>query len=233
MENYYESIIAEIRECIEKGEYEQAQYLLKKEMSMPYIPEDIEKQFREIQKDIRYGLSEKKERTESSLDTLLDGLRGDAMAQLTSVNALAQRNLRDIIPEIQEYLAGDPFPEAACFLIDAIGRQELEDEFTYNHDGMEYTFWGDSVTPAAQSKGYQEALSYLYEWLGLKYPSVYEMAKKLLAHEVYMFLPLSYGEGEGKYLALQVGEQICDMLGEEELKQQIQILAGRPAYTEA
>lgn len=225
MENYYESIIAEMRECMAKGEYEQAQYLLKKELSMPYIPEDVEKQFHDIQKDIRYGISEKKQRREFSLDAILEGLHKDELSQLNSVNALAQRNLRELVPEIQEYLTGNPFPEAACFLIDAVARQELEEEFVYNRDGVEYTFWGDSVTPAAESEGYHEALSYLYEWLGIKYPSVYEMARKMLAHEVYMFLPLSYGEGEGKPLALQVSDQICDMLDDGDLKQRVHALA--------
>ena len=42
MENYYTEIIDEIKTALEKGEIEEAEYLLKKELSMPYIPQEVE-----------------------------------------------------------------------------------------------------------------------------------------------------------------------------------------------
>ena len=82
---------------------------------------------------------------------------------------------------------------------------------------MEYTFWGDAVTPVGKCEGLKEALHYLYEWLGLKYPSIYEMAKKMLIHEVYVALPLTYEKGEGKVLAYEIAENLLTMMGEEQL----------------
>lgn len=41
MDNWYEEIITEIRELIEKKEFEQASLLVRKELSMPYIPAEI------------------------------------------------------------------------------------------------------------------------------------------------------------------------------------------------
>ena len=43
MENYYDKIIAEIRTAIDDKKYGEAEYLLQRELKMPYIPEDAEK----------------------------------------------------------------------------------------------------------------------------------------------------------------------------------------------
>ena len=112
MDNWYEEIITEIRELIEKKEFEQASLLVRKELSMPYIPADIEKQLHALAKDIRYGTSENRNVQESSLDQLLIDLHGDASHQLSAVNVLCNRNLRQLIEEIQDYFNSDPFPQA-------------------------------------------------------------------------------------------------------------------------
>ena len=57
MYNWYEEIITEIRQLIEQKQYEQASALVTKELSMPYIPSDIEKQLQQLQKSIRFGKS--------------------------------------------------------------------------------------------------------------------------------------------------------------------------------
>lgn len=53
MENYYNEIIEEIKNAIKKGEIEEADYLLKKELSMPYIPQDVETELYKLKKILR------------------------------------------------------------------------------------------------------------------------------------------------------------------------------------
>ena len=55
MENYYTEIIDEIKTALEKGEIEEAEYLLKKELSMPYIPQEIEVEFSKLRKEKTNG----------------------------------------------------------------------------------------------------------------------------------------------------------------------------------
>lgn len=216
MENYYEEIIREIRSCIEKKEYDEALSLLKKELSMPYIPQDIESQLNDLMREVRFEISDKKQNTESSLDTLLDQLHGDAQMQLSAAAQLSKRNLRECVEDIQNYLQSDPFEEAAALLIESIAEQEIQEEFIWVRNGVEYAFYGDSLIPCAQSKGFLKANAYLKEWFD-KYLDMYEMAKTLLIHEVYMFLPLSYEEEEGMSLAFEIFENVCEMMGQDEL----------------
>lgn len=220
MENYYEQLLKEIDEAIEKKEYEEALYLLKKEFKMPYIPGDIEKELNERYKTVQFYMHDKEEEQTASLDHLLELLHGDARAQLSAVSQLGKVNLRDCIEEIQDYLQSDPYEDAAAFLIECIAEQEIPDEFTWNRNGVEYTFYGDSVTPCSESKGFQKANAYLQEWFD-KNVDMYTLAKTLLTHRVYMFLPLSYEEAEAEALAFEIFEDICKMMGQDQLLSEV------------
>lgn len=221
MDNWYEEIITEIRQLIEQKQYEQASALVTKELSMPYIPSDIEKQLQQLQKDIRYGKSENRVVQESSLDQILMDLYGDASRQLAAVNALMGRNLRQLTDEIQAYFNSDPFPQAQALLINAIASQQIEEEFTVIKDGLEYTFDGDCVVPVDQCEGFVTARQYMQEWLGNKYPSVYELAMKVLVSAIYMNLPLTYEKEEGRDLAYECACQVADLLQDEVLQEQL------------
>lgn len=223
MTNYYDEMIAEIKQNIADGDYAQAFATIKNELSMPYIPEDTEKQLYALLKDLRFQMSEKRN-TERSVDDILDGLRGNSECQLISATQLIKRNLRDYIEEIQEYLKDDPYPEAAALIVEAIAEQEIQDEFIWNKDGVEYTFYGDSLVPCSHSKGFLKANALLNQWLN-KNPDMYEMAKTMLVHDVFMFLPLSYEEEEGQSLAFDILEEITRMMDRndilEDVKKQI------------
>lgn len=221
MSNYYDEILQEIKDLIDNKEYDEAYSLLRKEKSMPYIPSDVEPQLDALLKDVRFYLSDKKNNTESNLDDLLDSLKGNATEQLLACNELSKKNLRDCIPEIQEYLQSDPFSEAAAILVENIAEQSIQEEFTWNKDGVEYTFYGDSLTPCAESIGFLKALELINSWFN-KNPDMLEMAKTLLVHEVFMFLPLSYEEEDATSLAYDVSEEVCLAMQNEALLKEIQ-----------
>lgn len=221
MSNYYDEILQEIKDLIDNKEYEEAYSLLRKEKSMPYIPSDVEPQLDALLKDVRFYLSDKKNNTESNLDDLLDSLKGNATEQLLACNELSKKNLRDCIVEIQEYLQSDPFSEAAAILVENIAEQAIQEEFTWNKDGVEYTFYGDSLTPCAESIGFLKALELINSWFN-KNPDMLEMAKTLLVHEVFMFLPLSYEEEDSTSLAYDVSEEVCLAMQNEALLKEIQ-----------
>ncbi len=212
MENYYNEIIDEIKNAIDQGEIEEADYLLKKELSMPYIPQDVETELYKLKKDIAYAKSDKRNIHEESLEDLLPKLaHGKAQTQLAAANALQDRNLRSCIEDIQRYLEKDPCPEAAALIIEALAEQEIDDEFTLRKDGIEYTFFADEVVPVTKSKGLLKALDLLQDEY-LKNPSMFQLAKSILIHKVYLYLPLSYEEEEAEYLKDDVISEIEDLL---------------------
>lgn len=220
MENYYDEVIQEIKENIENKNFSEAMVLLKKELSMPYIPNDVEDKLYALLHDLKFQMSDQSNAYEKNIDDILDGLHGTSEQQLVACTQLIKRNLRDYIEDIQEYLKEDPYVDAAALLVESLAEQEIQDEFVWNKDGVEYTFYGDSITPCSKSKGFLKANQLLKHWLE-KNPDMYEMAKSLLIHEVFLFLPLSYDEEDGDSLAFDIVENICQMMGREDLLENI------------
>jgi len=212
MESYYEEIIEEIRDCIKRKEYETALSLVNKELSMPYIPAEAEEIFLQLKKDAIFSLSLKERDTEESTESLLRKLKGKPQSQLYAVSKLTDRNLHGCIDEIRDYLAKDPCVEAAALLVEGMYRQNINDEFVWMKDGVEYTFWVDSITPVEESEGFLEAMHFLDEWLSNDQPAMYELARKMLIHEAYCFLPLSYEADEGRDLAEMILKNISEMM---------------------
>lgn len=212
MENYYQDVLNQIRQAIGSGSLEDADYLIRQECAMPYIPQEVEAELRLLKRDLAYAKSERRGTdTEQSLETLLHQLKGKPQSQLAAASALAERNLRVCLDAVKDYLAKDPQPEAAALLIDAIAEQEIGEEFVYIRNGLEYTFWGDAVTPLAKSEGFIEAMQCLEDWLSRE-PDMLEMCRTMLIHECYLYLPLSYEAGEGSGIAMEMVRQVSGMM---------------------
>ena len=200
---YYDEVIEEIRTALKHGDLEEAGYLLKKEFSMPYIPKDAEESLKELEKELNYRQSEKKEPTEVSLEKLLNMLRGKPQSQLRAADLLCERNLRAIAEEIRTWLSKDPLPEAAAIIMEGLAEQEVAEEFVYTKDGVEYTFFGDALTPVFRSEGFLDAWQRLQKHY-MKEPSMKELAKTILIGKCFMALPVSYEKEEGEMLSEKV-----------------------------
>lgn len=215
MEGYYKEVLEEIRDLINDGSYEEAAFLVKKEMKMPYIPQDVEKELRIFQKEIRYEASLRKQHGEIPFDELLYGLlHGREKKQLFYAEALSKHNLRSCIDELQEYLEKDPFEEAAALLIEAIAEQEIDEEFVYNKGGVEYTFFGDEVTPVIKNAAFLECYRKLEDVL-CKNPSLCNLARSILVHDAMMQLPISIDEMEVDSIVKQVALTACKYMDDE------------------
>lgn len=221
MANYYDEILSEIEGLIHQKKLDDAMGLIKKELSMPYVPAEIEAELKQMKRDLQFQISERSGRTEVSLDVLLERLHGSQEEQLAAAAALSKRSLREFLPEIQAWLEADPFPQAGALIVEAIAEQEIGEEFTWNRGGTEYTFFGDGLTPVSESKGFLKAEQLLEDWLSNDNPDLFEMANTLLISEVYMFLPLSYDDEEGEALALQMVKQVSDMMDDGEIYRQV------------
>lgn len=212
MANYYDEILEEIEDLISRNENEEALFLIRKELNMPYVPSDFEQKFKELRSAVTASIQEKKDTKEASLDSLLRNLRGSESAQIAAASALSQRNLRDCIMEIRMYLANEPCPEAAALIMEAIAEQEIKEDFRLVTNGIEADFYGDSLIPVAKSGGFRKAYACLKKWLENDNPGMLEMCRTLLTRQVFMALPLSYDADEGEDLALGVLEEVSGMM---------------------
>ena len=229
MENYYQEMIKEIEDMIQDGQLAAASFRLEQELNMPYVPNDAEEKLQQIHKDLVYRMAEEKESSEPTVDVLLERLHGNPQSQLAAAAKLSERNLRDISDEIREWLNHEPQPEAAALIVEAIGEQEIDDEFVLVKDGVEYAFWGTDVVPVSRSGGFLKALKCLETWLGNDRPDLFEMCRTMLVHEVYLFLPLSYDEEEGEDLALTVLDQVSGLMDDGETAGEIRKKYIKPA----
>lgn len=214
MKGYYEEIVEEIEELIQSGREDEALFTVEKELRMPYIPEDTEKKLIRFRRELSAKRAEKAERKEESLDTLLKWLRGSETEQLNAAGRLGRRNLRECLMEIRTFLKEDPCPEAAALIIEAVAEQGIQEMFVYRHEDVEYEFYGDSVTPCAESDGFRYALRLLEKWIGNDNPGMFTMCRTMLVRRVYMFLPLSYEKDEAADLALDVLKEVSDLMDE-------------------
>lgn len=95
MTNYYDEILTEIENLIKEGKYGDANFLVQKELNMPYIPIDVEQKLKSFKRELNYHLSDEKEIREDSLDSLLRKLKGKPKSQLAAASILVTRNLRE------------------------------------------------------------------------------------------------------------------------------------------
>ena len=129
MANYYDEVIADINSKISKKEFAEARVVIEKELGMPYIPEEIEKKLRQLQKEVTYQSSEATSSSEPTLDNLLDQLFSETpRKQLVAAIGMCKRNLRDCVEEIQKYLKKNPCDEVSALLIEALIEQQISDE---------------------------------------------------------------------------------------------------------
>lgn len=209
---YYEEILADIEDKVNRKEYDAALFKIKEELAMPYIPKEFEEKLILLKRDIQYAISDKQQNNEIPIDKVLHMLKGNDKSQLRAVELLENRNLRDFIVEIKDFLEKDPCPEAASLMIELLAQQEIKDEFIVIKNGLEYTFYGDSVIPVAQSEGFLSAISFLSEWVENDYPALYGMCRSLLIHKCYMALPINYEKEDGYSLAVEVIDELSDIL---------------------
>lgn len=215
MENYYDEILDEIAGLLRNGKAQDAAYLIRKELEMPYIPREAEKKLHEMEREVRYRLAENKEKGEEPLSSLLSRLKSKPQSQLLAAEKLSGRNLRDCLAEIRDWLAKDPQPEAAALMIEALAMQNIDEEFVLRRNGLEYTFYSGDVVPVAKQPAYLAADALLKEWF-VHNPDYYEMAHTLLIHELYLFLPLMYEESEAADLAREMGHRVADLMDDQE-----------------
>ena len=208
--NYYDEILKEIEDSLNQGDLEQAQYLLKRELSMPYIPPEVEEKLHSLARTLQGKKRDQesdREHSRPSLEHLLKGLHGTPENQLAAAGELADANLREAVVPLQQYLSSSPAPMAAALVSDALAQQDIQEEFIYRKGDVEYTFYGDSVTPVASSAGLRKGLSLLQKEL-LNQPSLYQMAKSLMIQKAYLYLPLSYEEEESEELVQECIQKV-------------------------
>ena len=191
--NYYEDILNEIEENIDNGQFLDAERLIRNELSVSYIPRDVERNLNEYLSRIRRDSFEKRSLSDEQIE---DYLQKDEIHQLMAVDELNKKNLRNYIDTVQSYLSGDGYLNGKVLLIDSLIRQEINCDFIYNGK----TFNPSKIIVPEKSEGFLSALELIRERF-MKDPSMMAMAEQLLYKEALMALPETLNKEEGISIA--------------------------------
>ena len=191
--NYYEEILNEIEENIDNGQFLEAERLIRNELSVSYIPRDVERKLNEYLSRIRRDSFEKRSLSDEQIE---DYLQKDEIHQLMAVDELNKKNLRNYVDTIQSYLSGDGYLNGKALLIDSLIRQEINCDFIYNGE----TFNPSKIIVPEKSEGFLSALELIRERF-MKDPSMMAMAEQLLYKEALMALPETLNKEEGIAIA--------------------------------
>ena len=211
--NYYDEILEKIKAYIEKGKYEVADEMISEELDMPYIPEGFDIKLLELRNQIPIL-----DNTNNLDDEKINSyLYGSIEQQLVAVEVLNNKNLRDYIRIINDYLKSDGFINAKVLLIESLIKQEINEEIEYINAGINYSFIPKYIRLPEESYGYIKALDLLNSRF-MKEPSCLEMAKQLLYKECLLALPINYEAEEGKIIASRIEDYIVNAFDNNLLK---------------
>ncbi len=183
--NYYDEMIDKIERLLKEENYELADRLIADELSVPYVPRDIEEKLHRLKQQIvRNALPRKI--TDEELENYL--FHGDPQHQLVAVNELNEKNLRQYLTLCERYLCSEGFANAKALLIDSLIRQEIDHLFAFQKEGETISFNPSLYTIIEESEPFLDACRKLSDDF-MKEPSKLQLGRQLLYKEFMMKLP--------------------------------------------
>lgn len=189
----------QIEALIKDEKYDKMFSLIEKELSLPYVPSNIETKLKDLLKlipkdDFVRSLSD---------EEIIKYLNLDETKQLRAVEELNNKNLRDYLDVCNGYLKGNGYINAKVLLIDSLIKQDINEEISMSNNGVDYNFIPKYVMSPECSIGFVKASEILGEKY-MKEPSKLELAKQLLYKECLLALPINYEEDEADQLANKI-----------------------------
>jgi len=183
--NYYDELIEEIRSLLDSGDYLKASSLIENELSMAYVPKDVEKKLKEFKNE----LNDLTSITPSISDNdIIKYLNGDSNHQLIGCNELGKRNLRDYIDICNDFLNSNGFINVKALLIDSLIRQEVNYTFSCVNNGSLIKFNPKLLKPIEETLEFNRGINRLEEFY-MKDASKQKLAIELLYKEALLALP--------------------------------------------
>ncbi|ATI74174.1 hypothetical protein [Mesoplasma florum] len=141
--NFYDELIIELKELVLKNDFETALLKINQELSMPYVPSDIEEQLLEFKTQIFEQIS-KKANSNNNLNAeyILQLLKSsDREQQAFGINFLNKINLRDKLNDVSELLTLEKIDNSIKTLIlFTLKEQEINKSFDVLYSGVQQSW---------------------------------------------------------------------------------------------
>lgn len=216
MISYVQEILNEINEYIENQNPTLALALIEKELSMPYVPVELEHALVDLRNSLRSELHQDPKVRMMDQKTLVHMLYQDDTLALMAMHQLSTSNLRNYVEDIQSFLLDQSVVYwRKALMVELLASQQITETMRLTDDqGLMYEFIPIYIEIPTESDGYIEAMRHLDDWLENDNPSMLALCRQLLLQDCTLKLPLSYSEEESWYLAASVYKTVLNAFGD-------------------
>lgn len=204
MEYYYEDILKQLHKLMAEHKEQEAYVILEQELSMPYIPKDVEPELIRLYNECRSTLRVNRAQRSYDDEDIEALLNGSLEEQFMAVELLKKSNIRNHLDSIEAYLCKEPHVLVSSYLIDAMMEQKIADEIHMTYHDMDISFLPCYIEAPMRAKGAVVAANALCEWFEDEDPTFLKMCIESLIQECYLHLPFNIDEDEGVPLALSI-----------------------------
>ncbi|AHB36182.1 DUF3196 family protein [Spiroplasma apis] len=200
--NFYDNLILMIEQNIKNRDFEKALELIKEELSVPYIPSDIESKLQNYLKDLESELSSKLNNDGSiwTLNKISSVMKQvlDQEIQLLAFDALRSFNARMILPDIKDYLVSDLVKdEFKTFLILVLLEQKLDVDLVVKKGAKSFNINPATFDVSKFNQVINEVDIKLNNLVYDKNPTLFNICKHIAESYLYSIFPNFEFEGYG------------------------------------
>ncbi len=206
MDSYYDTLIKQCETLIERQDHKEALALLEEELSMPYIPKQVEDKIIALYNECRSVL--RLSQQTAKVCDIEELLKGSLDEQFQAVEQLRSSNIRNHLHVVQEAFDTNENDWIKAFLIEALCEQNVSETFTLQREGLEYTFIPSALTLPRENEAVCQCVEQLREWFENENPSFLSLCVETLMQEAYLRLPMDIDETECVPLSLAVVEYV-------------------------
>jgi len=191
--NYYEEVLAKINQLMEAEHYDEALKLIDLELSMPYVPKELETKLIDYRKEILSMVTKPNENNFSG-ELIFSLLENDNLSldeKIGLLQKLEKVNVRNYLTQVNQFLNSKNKNELKTILIYLLANQEVDHEFTYENNlqkvtinPKKYDFKKSELIPL-------ELINHLEQILPHDYPQLLEMGKVVVANLYYKLFPVN------------------------------------------
>lgn len=216
MNLYYQALMQEIHELIEKEAYSEALDKVQAELDIPYVPKQELELLEDYKKECLSHIE--KPAPHHEMDVLIHGTMEQ---QEAAVSMMADMNLRNMQDQVQTLLDSKILlNEIKGELIEHLMEQKIDTSYTMKRSGLELTFVPSLIIDAKDDQTLIQIHQLFADWFENDNPTFYQFCCRLLEQEVLENRPFDFTDRQALPIAKAIVRLVSEAFGQsEEFKQ--------------
>lgn len=192
MKNYYDEIIEEIEQSLQKEDYEKAKKLLETELSVPYVPEPYFSKFVGLYQSLP-NLNVSGAKYFQDIDEIEKALKSEELLQMKALRSLEQLNLKLYFDDLEAILFDRSFEDwVKKQIIVLLLEQDFKNTMMLSLSNEDYQLDLSTLTHPFKTNAYTNALIELEERYGMDNPSFLQLCFAELNYQVSNEFPFKH-----------------------------------------